>query len=153
MLYKMLSKQALVAHSLARSISRSGPRRAFSIASSLRANSDVLDPGLNGNYPNPPAVKRQFRDPHAKYWDQQERRNYGEPVHEDNDVLGMFTTEAYTWTKPGKGAVMFATFVASVLGLTFVVGRLYPDKPAVAREFDLTEELGGKEALIVTKRT
>ena len=76
--------------------------RTFSASAThqVRTDINVLDPGLNGGYPNPPAIKRQFRDPHAKYWDQQERRNYGEPIHEDNDVLGVFTTEKYTWTKP-----------------------------------------------------
>lgn len=46
-----------------------------------------MDPMQNGNYPDPSktsalALKRQFRDPHAEWWDPQERRNYGEPVHE-----------------------------------------------------------------------
>lgn len=45
------------------------------------------DPNMNGNYPDPSQtsalpLKRQFRDPHGKWWDPQERRNYGEPVHE-----------------------------------------------------------------------
>jgi NADH dehydrogenase (ubiquinone) 1 beta subcomplex subunit 8 len=45
------------------------------------------DPMMNGNYPDPSKtsalpLKRQFRDPHAEWWDPQERRNYGEPVHE-----------------------------------------------------------------------
>ena len=94
----MLSRHALKA-------SRTLPRtsvRALSTTPQLHARTDinVLDPGLNGGYPNPPAIKRQFRDPFGEYWDQQERRNYGEPIHEDNDVLGVFTTEKYTWTTP-----------------------------------------------------
>lgn len=45
------------------------------------------DPNMNGNYPDPSLnsalpVKRQFRDPYGDWWDKQERRNYGEPVHE-----------------------------------------------------------------------
>lgn len=45
------------------------------------------DPNMNGEYPDPSAtsalpVKRQFRDPYGDWWDKQERRNYGEPVHE-----------------------------------------------------------------------
>lgn len=142
----MLSRQALRA-------TRSLPlARTFTYTSALAARTDinVLDPGLNGGYPNPPAIKRQFRDPHAKYWDQQERRNYGEPIHEDNDVLGVFTTEKYTWVKPGKGAVFFGMFIVSVVALSTLVGMTYPDKPAVAREFDLNAELGGKEALLVS---
>jgi NADH dehydrogenase (ubiquinone) 1 beta subcomplex subunit 8 len=145
----MLSQRALATtrslplRTLSRSLSTTPQRH-------VRTDINVLDPGLNGNYPNPPAIKRQFRDPHGKYWDQQERRNYGEPIHEDNDVLGVFTTEKYTWTTPGKGAVMFASFIVSVVVLSKVIGQLYPDKPAVAREFDLDTELGGKEALQVS---
>lgn len=40
-----------------------------------------------------------------KRWDKQERRNYGETVHEDNDILGIFTPEEYTHVTPGWGAV------------------------------------------------
>lgn len=48
---------------------------------------DGSDPNMNGNYPDPTLtsalpVKRQFRDPYAGWWDPQERRNYGETVHE-----------------------------------------------------------------------
>merc|ERR1711977_78123 len=64
------------------------------------------DPNMNGNYPDPNLtsalpVKRQFRDPYADWWDPQERRNYGETVHEDNDVLGVFSPEAYTHFSTG----------------------------------------------------
>lgn len=49
--------------------------------------SSMNDPNMNGNYPDPSTtsalpLKRQFRDPRAEWWDPQERRNYGEPVHE-----------------------------------------------------------------------
>ena len=39
------------------------------------------DDGLGlGDYPNLPERSYQLRDPYAKYWDQQDRRNFGEPV-------------------------------------------------------------------------
>lgn len=97
-------------------------------------------------------MKRQLRDPYADWWDKQERRNYGEPVHEDNDILGMFSTEAYTHYKPGFGAVLLGTFVASVFGLMAVVYPFYPDKPSVPRTFPggLDRELGGPGALPVS---
>lgn len=102
-------------------------------------------------------------------WDPQERRNYGEPIHEDNDILGIFTPEEYTHFKPGWGAVLLGTFVASVFGLAFVVGRFYPDKvcgpslnrlivtnklqPSVTRHFEdgLEAELGGPKAVRARK--
>lgn len=53
----------------------------------LSGSDPNMDPMQNGNYPDPSKtsalpLKRQFRDPHAEWWDPQERRNYGEPVHE-----------------------------------------------------------------------
>ncbi|KAK4981598.1 hypothetical protein LTR66_009858 [Elasticomyces elasticus] len=114
---------------------------------------DAEDPNMNGAYPNPPAIKRQHRDPYADWWDKQERRNYGEPVHEDNDILGMMSTEDYTHFKPGFGAVLLGTFVAAVFGLCGVVAQLYPDKPSVPRTFPggLERELGGPKALPARK--
>ncbi|KAI1099138.1 hypothetical protein F4804DRAFT_337516 [Jackrogersella minutella] len=109
---------------------------------------DAEDPNMNGGYIQPPPVKRQFRDPHADWWDKQERRNYGEPVHEDYDTLGMFSAHEYTWISPGKGLFQIGTFIAAVVGVSWIVGRLYPDKPSFPREFEggLERELGGAGA-------
>ena len=39
------------------------------------------DDGLGiGDYPNLPERSYQLRDPYGKYWDTQDRRNFGEPV-------------------------------------------------------------------------
>lgn len=79
-------------------------------------------------------------------------RNYGEPVHEDHDLLGVFSPYEYTHTKPGKGALQLLTFVVAVFGLCGVVSMLYPDKPSAPREFEggLERELGGPSALRVS---
>ena len=105
----------------------------------------------NGGYVNPPRIKRQFRDPHADWWDKQERRNFGEAAHEDNDVLGMFSPHEYTWVSPGKGLAQIATFIATTVGLCWVIGRVYPDRPSYPREFEggLEKELGGPSAVRV----
>ncbi|KAK0391562.1 hypothetical protein NLU13_1062 [Sarocladium strictum] len=107
------------------------------------------DPEMNGGYINPPRIKRQFRDPHANWWDPQERRNFGEPVHEDNDVLGIFSPWEYTWTTTGPGLVMIGTFIATFLSVSGVVYMFYPDMPAYPREFPggLERELGGPGAV------
>lgn len=106
----------------------------------------------NGGYVNPPFVKRQFRDPHADWWDKQERRNYGEPVHEDHDLLGMFSAYEYTWISPGKGALQVVAFVAVFLSVLYAVKLTYPDRPSYPREFEggLEKELGGAGALRVS---
>ncbi|KAJ2969069.1 hypothetical protein NUW58_g10076 [Xylaria curta] len=92
--------------------------------------SEAEDPGQNGGFINPPAVKRQFRDPHGDWWDKQERRNFGEPVHEDHDVLGIFSPYEYTWVDSRTAFAQLGAFVAVVLGVCWVVGRVYPDKPS-----------------------
>ena len=106
----------------------------------------------NGGYISPPPVLRQFRDPHGDWWDKQERRNYGEPVHQDNDILGMFSPHEYTHTKPGKGLFQIGCFVAAVFGLCGIVAKTYPDKQSAPREFEggLERELGGPNAVRVS---
>jgi len=93
------------------------------------------DPNLTGGYVNPPAEKRQFRSPYTEYWNQQDRRNYGEPVNEDEDILGRLSPEVYTWTTPKMGLIQNGLFVLTVLGLCGIVYVSYPDKPAVPRTF------------------
>ncbi|KAI5797401.1 NADH:ubiquinone oxidoreductase 20.1kD subunit [Peziza echinospora] len=107
------------------------------------------DPAMTGGYVNPPPLKRQFRDPNGTYWNHQDRRDYNEPVNEDEDILGRLSPEVYTWTTPRWGFAQNGIFVLAVLGLTGVVYLGYQDKPAVPRRFPyggLREELGGSKA-------
>lgn len=108
----------------------------------------------NGQYIQPPPVKRQFRDPHADWWDKQERKNFGEPVHEDDDTLGMFTPYEYTWVSPGKGLVQIGIFIATFLSVCYAVKATYPDRVSYPREFEggLERELGGRNAVRVCPR-
>ncbi|KAH6847203.1 NADH dehydrogenase-like protein [Chaetomium sp. MPI-CAGE-AT-0009] len=109
------------------------------------------DPDMNGGYINPPRIKRQFRDPHADWWDKQERRNFGEPVHEDHDILGMFSPWEYTWIGTGKGLFQIGVFVAVFLSVCYGVKLTYSDRRSYPREFEggLERELGGAGALRV----
>lgn len=113
----------------------------------------IADPFFqNGGYIQPPPIKRQFRDPYGDWWDKQERRNYGEPVHENYDQLGMFTPYEYTWVSPQKGLVQIATFIATFLSLCYAIKLTYPDRPSYPREFEggLLRELGGAGAVKVS---
>jgi NADH dehydrogenase (ubiquinone) 1 beta subcomplex subunit 8 len=107
----------------------------------------------NGRYPNPPAQKRQFRDPYGGWWDKQDRRNFGEPVHEDNDILATFSTEPYTHFTPQKG---FFLVGCTVSAFALLVGALslvvYSERPCVPRTFPdgLEKELGGPNAVPVS---
>ncbi|KAK5019012.1 hypothetical protein BJ546DRAFT_993260 [Cryomyces antarcticus] len=157
----MLSRTVIAARPLARALPSTLPRTALnqircasttppsSPAEDLAA-SDTGDPFMNGNYPNPPPGKRSLRDPYADWWDKQERRNFGEPLHEDNDIYAVFSTDTYSHFTPGWGAVLLGTFVASVFGLCAIIRPFYPDKPSVPRTFPggLDRELGGKGAML-----
>ncbi|PLN77712.1 hypothetical protein BDW42DRAFT_176368 [Aspergillus taichungensis] len=123
------------------------PRANFSQARTLAA-AEVNDPLQNGGYENPPRVKRAFRDPRNDWWDKQERRNFGEPVHEENEILGVFSPEQYTHVSAGKGFFHLGVFVATFLGFCGVVSFYYPDKPSAPRTFPngLEKELGGPNA-------
>ncbi|PGH16934.1 hypothetical protein AJ80_05002 [Polytolypa hystricis UAMH7299] len=116
------------------------------------SQANIEDPGMNGGYVNPPSQKRQFRDPYGEWWDKQDRRNFGEPVHEDNDILGTFSTEPYTHFTPGKGLVGIGLSVSAVLLLSGVVYLTYPDRPSAARTFPdgLDKELGGPNTVLVS---
>ena len=118
-------------------------------------NPEERDPGMNGGYKNPPATLRQFRDPYADWWDKQERRNFGEPVHEDNDILGMFSPHEYTHFTPGWGAICLGSFVVTFLGVVAVARMVTPDMPSVKRGYEggLDRELGGEGALLVSENS
>lgn len=105
----------------------------------------------NGGYVQPPPIKRQFRDPHGDWWDKQERRNYGEPAHEDNDQLGIFTPYEYTWVSPRKGLLQLGMFVAAFLSVCYAIKLTYPDVPSYPKEFEggLERELGGSGGIRV----
>ena len=113
----------------------------------------MADRGQNGGYINPPAELRSKRDPHADWWDKQERRNYGEPVHEDNDILGALSLHDYDHFTPGWGGVLLGTFVVTVLGLCGVVSLIYPDRISVPKQYagGLEAELGGSRAVRVSR--
>ncbi|KAF1851332.1 uncharacterized protein K460DRAFT_329256 [Cucurbitaria berberidis CBS 394.84] len=114
---------------------------------------ELADPNQNGGYINPPAELRSKRDPYGDYWDKQDRRNYGEPCHEDHDILGAVSLHDYDHFTPGWGFVLMGTFIASVFGLCTAVSMVYPDKVSAPKTYGdgLEAELGGKGALLARK--
>ncbi|KKK12756.1 hypothetical protein P175DRAFT_0501057 [Aspergillus ochraceoroseus IBT 24754] len=128
------------------------PRASFSQVRALQA-AELDDPLQNGNYQNPPRVKRATRDPYGDWWDKQERRNFGEPVHEDNEILGVFSPEQYNHVTPRKGLFQLGAFVVTFLGLCGVVSLYYPDKASTPKTYTdgLEKELGGANAVTARK--
>ncbi|KAI9659847.1 MAG: hypothetical protein M1821_001198 [Bathelium mastoideum] len=151
----MLSRALRVGRPLSRTLRPSTTPGASLLRAQVRyaSQAEIEDPDMNGGYPNPPAVKRQHRDPYTDWWDKQERRNFGETVHEDNDILGVFSPEDYTHFSPAWGAVLFSCFVGSVAVLMTVVYQLYPDMPATPRTYPdgLEKELGGSNTVTALK--
>jgi NADH dehydrogenase (ubiquinone) 1 beta subcomplex subunit 8 len=70
-------------------------------------------------------------------------------VHEDHDILGIFSPYEYTWVKSGKGLFQIGCFVALFLTVVYGVKLTYPDRVSYPREFEggLERELGGAGAL------
>ncbi|KAL1795009.1 hypothetical protein ACET3X_006825 [Alternaria dauci] len=155
----MFSRRIVAARPLARAIVPAGARSRpqftqirTALTDAEKSAIELSDPNQNGGYINPPAEKRGNRDPYGDYWDKQERRNYGEPCHEDNDILGVLSLHDYNHFSPQWGFVLMGTFVATVFGLCAAVSTIYPDKLSAPKTYPdgLEAELGGKRALLVS---
>lgn len=73
-------------------------------------------------------------------------------MHEDHDILGMFSPYEYTWIGTGKGLAQIGAFVAVFCSVLYVVKLSYPDRRSYPREFEggLEKELGGAGAIRVS---
>jgi len=103
-----------------------------------------------GNYPNLPDISYQRRQ-HTGWWDWQDRRNFNEPIHEDEDALNVWVwqevecNDIYT---PHQALLhMIAAF--SIVGFVGFLSYLYDQtdpNPAVPKEYpfnNLYLERGG----------
>ncbi|KAF8071833.1 hypothetical protein FPV67DRAFT_1667290 [Lyophyllum atratum] len=113
---------------------------------STSTQKEELDPQLNG-YPQLPYVSRQTLPPKG-WWDNQMRRNLGDPLHEEDEVLSMWGPDVPPL--PPQTALrdlLIATSVFVGFGL-LVKYALAPEPPAIRREYPfngLVTELGGLE--------
>lgn len=73
-------------------------------------------------------------------------------MHEDEDIMGIFSLEEYNVMTGKMGMAMWAFFLGCVGALSFGVYATYPDRPSAPRTFEggLEEELGGPGALRVS---
>ncbi|KAL0954510.1 hypothetical protein HGRIS_003477 [Hohenbuehelia grisea] len=121
------------------------------IASSARTRtysaqpSDEVDPQLNG-YPQLPFESRQYLP--AKGWqDELMRRNYGDTLHEKDELLSMWGPDI----PPIEPSTALFRFTLAALGFVtagLVIKASVPEMPAVRREYPfsgLVTELGGLE--------
>ncbi|GJE88688.1 Ndufb8, NADH dehydrogenase 19kDa subunit [Phanerochaete sordida] len=103
------------------------------------------DPQLAG-YPEVPYVSKQRRSPFG--WDDpQMRRNFGEPPHEQEEILSMWGPDAPV-VDPSRALRNFILAVGTFTGIGFLCYAIQPEMPAVRREYPfdgLQKELGGLE--------
>ncbi|EAU85631.2 hypothetical protein CC1G_06344 [Coprinopsis cinerea okayama7 len=104
------------------------------------------DPQLNG-YPQLPWVPKGSLP--ARGWDDMlERRNFGEPLHEQEEVLSMWGPDVPP-VPPQTALRHFLFAVTAFIGAGFTIKYyLTPDAPAIKREYPyngLIKELGGLE--------
>ncbi|KAG8213307.1 Ndufb8, NADH dehydrogenase 19kDa subunit, partial [Butyriboletus roseoflavus] len=104
------------------------------------------DPQL-GDYPDLPWQSSQTLPPRG-WWDQQMRRNFGDPVPECEEVLSMWGPDISV-VPPRTALFQFTLAASAFVGFAFLCNSvLVPERPTVPREYPfsgLVKELGGLE--------
>ena len=70
-------------------------------------------------------------------------------MHEDNDILGVFSLHDYTHMSPAKVFACWGVFIATVTGLYYTVKANFPGRPSYPKEYEggLEKEMGGAGAV------
>jgi len=114
----------------------------------LTVEGDTPDLQL-GTYPQPQGISNQQLPPKG-WWDNQYRRNFGEPLHEEDEALNMFSPDIPQPNIEPSSALAQATVAFAVLGgIMGLLAYTRPTMPADRRSFPrdgLVNELGGWDA-------
>ncbi|CAO3571034.1 unnamed protein product [Mortierella alpina] len=111
-----------------------------------------------GSYPNLPMYNQQWRDanPSAGYWDRQDRRNYGETVPEEDEVLNIWSPDV--WAFPAAlGVKRLLAAAAAFIGFGYLLAETQPEPHFTRRNYPhdgLLESLGvdPTDEVMVAKR-
>ncbi|KAG8726767.1 hypothetical protein FRC12_023101 [Ceratobasidium sp. 428] len=128
-------------------IRRVVPRAALvrTYATPIEFKQPKIDPQL-GEYPQLPAISAQRRPPKG-WWNEQERRNFGEAIPEQQEVLGFWSPDVFNMPRE-KALKQFGIAVVIFIGFTLAVKASVPERPAAPRSYPyggLVKELGGLE--------
>ncbi|KAJ1023148.1 hypothetical protein NDA16_003301 [Ustilago loliicola] len=122
------------------------PLRQLSTSTINAAAQQSKDPQL-GDYPDLPFVSQQQRKYSPKWWDPQEKRNFGETPHEQDDVLSVWAPDVHA--VPASSALrQFLVAIGVVVLFGSTVYAATPEKPALPRTYPrdgLATELGGEQ--------
>ncbi|KAI8377958.1 uncharacterized protein BYT42DRAFT_572319 [Radiomyces spectabilis] len=119
--------------------------------STLHTGEVVEDPQI-GDYPNLPRNSNQVRGPYG-WWDPQDRRNFGEPLHEEDEIFSVWGPDLHTYS-PYKALAQLGLAALITAGFAGIVYKTYPDRPAVQRTYPydgLKAELGARDNDIITR--
>lgn len=90
-----------------------------------------------GDYPNPKPVLSQEKDAYVKYDDQQNRRNFNDPVNFDDDYYDMWSPDYFQpvsdKTALKHNGIFFSLFFG--FGAAIYYFQLNPEKPAMPRSY------------------
>ncbi|KAK9467126.1 hypothetical protein V1512DRAFT_252919 [Lipomyces arxii] len=144
------SRPGVSVHSGSKSFARIQTQyiRKYATESEFKDGEDEGDVNLNGRYPEYPYMFNQHRDPYVKYDDQQLRRNFGDPLHEDDDLLNMWSPDVHDYVSTSKAGLTLLSFFAFVGVSAFGLLLIAPENPATPRVYadGLFTELGGSES-------
>ncbi|KAJ2082023.1 hypothetical protein H4R24_001882 [Coemansia sp. RSA 988] len=101
------------------------------------------DPQI-GDYPNLPQVFSESRSERG-WWDRQNRRNFGETIPEQYEILNMLGPTQYKspgWKQVSK---MWAGFIITIGSVYYFISQTAPERPYMRAYYPngLKEELGG----------
>jgi len=107
---------------------------------------DEPDPQLDAlGYPRVESLSRQWRNPYAKWDDPQERCNFDEPLHAEEEMMGIWAPDVHRISV--SSALMNMAVAFAGLGVVLAsAAYMAPASPVVPRTFPfdgLSKELGG----------
>ncbi|RCH85944.1 hypothetical protein CU098_009835, partial [Rhizopus stolonifer] len=94
--------------------------------STLNTGEVVQDPQI-GDYPNLPRNSLQARGPYG-WWDPQDKRNFGEPLHEEDEIMSVWAPDLHNYS-PHKAAAQLALFAGVFASVAGIVYNFYPESP------------------------